>query len=157
MVGRDPEGLARTAVEALRAAGARGLLATGWGGLAPGALGDDLLVIEGAPHGRLFPRCAAVVHHGGAGTTAAALRSGRPSVVIPFFGDQPFWGRRVEALGVGPAPLPAKRLEAPALAAAVRQATTSAAMRERAEALGAAIRAEDGVAEAVRFVEAQVA
>ena len=153
MIGRDPERTARLVAEALRAAGVRGLLATGWGGLSPTDLGDDLFVLEQAPHDALFPHCAAVVHHGGAGTTAAGLRAGRPTVVCPFFGDQPFWGRRVHTLGVGPAPIRQTDLTAPRLAAAIQQATGSDAVRQRAEALGRTIRAEDGVGAAVRFVE----
>jgi UDP:flavonoid glycosyltransferase YjiC (YdhE family) len=92
---------------------------------------------------------AAVVHHGGAGTTAAGLRAGVPTVVVPFFLDQFFWGRRVFALGVGPRPIPRKRLNADALAAAIRTAATDPGMRTRAAALAARIRAEDGVARAV--------
>lgn len=154
MAGSDPARTARTVVAALEAAGVRGLLASGWGGLAADALPETVAMVEQAPHEWLFARCAAVVHHGGAGTTAAGLTAGRPTVVCPFFGDQPFWGGRVEALGVGPAPVPQKRLTAEALAAAIRQATTSEPMRQRAEALGETLRAEDGVGEAVRFIEA---
>lgn len=92
---------------------------------------------------------AAVVHHGGAGTTGAALRAGSPAVVVPFLMDQPFWGARVEALGVGPAPIPRKNLTAARLADALRRAMDDRPMRERAASLGEAIRAEDGVANAV--------
>ncbi len=109
--------------------------------------------MEQAPHGWLFPRVAAVVHHGGAGTTAAGLRAGRPTVVVPFFADQPFWGDRVHALGVGPRPIPRKELTAERLAAAIRQAAGAEGLRARAAALGARIRAEDGVGQAVRVVE----
>ena len=152
MAGRDPARTTRTVLEAVRAAGVRAVLASGWGGL-EADVGDDVLVVEGAPHDALFPRCAAVVHHGGAGTTAAGLRAGRPTVVVAHFGDQPFWGRRVRALGAGPAPLLKKRLTAPALMAAIREAVTSRDMRDRARALGQAIRLEDGVEAAVRFLE----
>ena len=153
MAGRDPERTTRLVVEALRATGTRGLLATGWGGLSPTDLGDGLFAIESAPHDALFPRCAAVVHHGGAGTTAAGLRAGRPTVVCPFFGDQTFWGRRVHALGAGPAPIKQTDLTAAKLAAMIREATASASVRQRAESLGEQIRAEDGVANAVAFIE----
>lgn len=154
MIGRDPEGLTRLVAEALRRAGVRGILATGWGGLDAETRGDGLLVIEGAPHEALFPRCAAVVHHGGAGTTAAGLRAGRPTVICPFFGDQPFWGRRVEALGVGPAPARIATLSAAALASNVRSAVGNEAVRKRAEVLGEKLRAEDGVGTAVDVIEA---
>jgi sterol 3beta-glucosyltransferase len=98
-----------------------------------------------------------VVHHGGAGTTAAGLRAGRPSVVCPFFGDQPYWGRRVHALGAGPEPILQKRLTAETLAGAIHEAVSSASIRQRAAALGETLRAEDGVGTAVRFIEAAAA
>ena len=155
MAGRDPAQTAALVVEGLRAAGVRGVLATGWGGLDPGDLGGDMAVVGSAPHGRLFPRCAAVVHHGGAGTTHAGLRAGRPTVVCPFFGDQPFWGRRIHELGAGPAPIPQTELTPARLAAAAREALAEP-VRQRAQALGRAIRDEDGVRTAVRFVERAV-
>jgi UDP:flavonoid glycosyltransferase YjiC (YdhE family) len=119
--------------------------------LAEGALaachGTDLvLAIDSAPFAWLFPQVAAVVHHGGAGTTAAGLRGGIPSVVVPFFGDQPFWGRRVAELGVGPAPILQRKLTADRLAQAIHQAVTDQGMRQRAADLGSRIRAEDGIA-----------
>lgn len=152
MAGRKPERTTQIVLEALQRAEVRGIVATGWGGIGNVA-GDDLFVVEGAPHELLFPRCAAVVHHGGVGTTAAGLRAGRPSVVCPFFGDQPFWGRCVQNLGAGPAPLLQKTLTAEALAEAIRAAVSSDSIREHAEAVGTAIRAEDGIEAAVQFVE----
>ncbi|MBN2470549.1 MAG: glycosyltransferase, partial [Anaerolineae bacterium] len=98
---------------------------------------------------------AAVVHHGGAGTTAAGLRAGRPTVVVPFMIDQPFWGARVEALGAGSAPIPQKQLTVEKLAAALRQVTTDAGIQARAAALGEQLRAEDGVGRARAIIEAE--
>lgn len=92
-------------------------------------------------------------HHGGAGTTAAGLRAAVPNVVVPFFGDQPFWGWRVAALGAGPAPIPLQTLTAERLAAAIEQAISASTMRARAAEIGARLQAEDGVAEAVRLIE----
>ncbi len=83
----------------------RGVLQTGWGGLSNADLPDDVFKVDALPHDWLFPRMAAVVHHGGSGTTAAGLRAGIPTVIIPVFGDQPFWGQRVFELGAGPAPI----------------------------------------------------
>jgi len=103
---------------------------------------------------QVAPQLAAVVHHGGAGTTAAGLRAGVPTVICPFFGDQPFWGRRVPALGAGPQPIPQRRLTAEALSAAIATAVSDPLMRERAAALGAAIWAEDGMQQAVLQIEA---
>lgn len=157
MVGRDPRELTQRVIAAVRAAGVRAVLARGWGGLE--AVSDDPAIhwLDQAPHDWLFPRMAAVVHHGGAGTTAAGLRAGVPSLICPFFGDQPFWGARVHALGVGPRPIAQKRLSAEALAAAMREAVSDEAMRDRARALGAAIAAEDGVGHAVRLISERLA
>jgi sterol 3beta-glucosyltransferase len=96
------------------------------------------------------------VHHGGAGTTAEGLRAGLPTVVVPFFYDQPVWGRRVFELGAGPRPIPRKRLTADRLAAAIRIAATDPEMRRRAVAVGERIRTEDGVARAVAAFERHV-
>ncbi|HKK69642.1 MAG TPA: glycosyltransferase [Candidatus Krumholzibacteria bacterium] len=153
MAGKAPERLGRLVVEALRRAGKRGILATGWGGLAGHETSDSILTVESVPHGALFPRVTAVVHHGGAGTTASGLRAGVPTVVVPFMGDQPFWGARVEALGVGPKAIPQKKLTVESLARAIGRATEDAGIRERSAALGERIRREDGVGETCRFVE----
>jgi UDP:flavonoid glycosyltransferase YjiC (YdhE family) len=156
MPAQDAERLTATVLAALERAGQRGVLATGWGGLAAADLPPHVYLLDAAPHDWLFPQMAAVVHHGGAGTTGAGLRAGAPTVICPFFGDQPFWGRRVAALGVGPAPIPQRQLSAERLGDAIRTAATDGAMRERAAALGARISGEDGVARAVALIEAQV-
>ncbi len=148
-----PAQLAATVVDALTHSGQRGVIATGWGGLAADNVPESVHVIEGAPHDRLFPLMSAVVHHGGAGTTAAGLRAGKPSVICPFFGDQPFWARRVAELGAGPQAVARADLTAERLATAIREAVETPAIRARAEALGSAIRTEDGVGAAVRFIE----
>lgn len=153
MAGRHPERLARVVVRSLEETGHRGIIATGWGGLKAQDLPPTILQISQAPHSWLFPRMAAIVHHGGAGTTAAALRSGRPSVVIPFFGDQPYWGSRLQELGVAPAPIPQKKLNPSNLSRALNQALSDDQIRSRAERLGKEIRAEKGVTSAVHFVE----
>ncbi len=153
MTPRHAERLTEAALEALKTTGRRGVLVTGWGGLSRRDLPDSVFKIDAAPHDWVFPRMAAVVHHGGAGTTAAGLRAGVPAVVAPFFADQPFWGQRVHELGVGPEPIPQSRLTARRLADAIRIATGDAGMRDRAAALGHKIRAEDGVARAVEVVD----
>lgn len=156
MTTRDPEAKSRAVIEAVQTAGCRAVLASGWGGLRASNVPDSVFLIDQAPHDWLFPQVAAVVHHGGAGTTAAGLRAGKPTVVVPFFGDQSFWGRRVFALGAGPEPIPQKKLTAEGLAAAIRSAVGDATIQARAAELGAAIRAEDGVGNAVAFLEAQL-
>lgn len=150
MSGADPERFTENVLSAVRTAGVRAVLLSGWGALAPMQESEDVLVTESVPHDWLFPRVAAAVHHGGAGTTGAALRAGIPAVVVPFGADQPFWGARVAALGLGPAPIPRRHLTSERLAAAISNTLADTAMRSRAAGFGAAIRAEDGVAEAVR-------
>jgi sterol 3beta-glucosyltransferase len=152
MGGGHAERRAGIVVEALRASGQRGLLASGWGGLKPASLPPDVFLVDAVPHDWLFPRVAAVVHHGGAGTTAAGLRAGRPTVICPFLADQPFWGRVVHGRGVGPKPIPQRRLTVTSLAAAIDAAVHGGAMRRRAAELGEQIRAEDGVARAVEII-----
>lgn len=110
-------------------------------------------MVDSIPHSWLFPRVAAVVHHGGAGTTAAGLWAGVPSIIIPFFGDQPFWGRRVAALGAGPEPIPRKKLTVESLARAIQQAVTGSTIRQQAAQIGKQIRAEDGIGRAVDVVQ----
>ncbi len=152
MGSRNPQETAELVLEALYKTGQRAILQSGWGGLRPENLPDNVHTISSVPHGWLFPRVAAVVHHGGAGTTAAGLRAGVPSIIIPFFGDQPFWGERVFRLGVGPELIPRKRLTADRLAHAIQQAVTDPGMRQRAASLGARIRAEDGIGKAVAVI-----
>ncbi|MDI6099226.1 hypothetical protein QLQ12_11530 [Actinoplanes sp. NEAU-A12] len=124
----------------------------GWGGLREVPAPDVFLAGE-VPHEVVFPRVAVIVHHGGAGTTAAAVRAGRPQVVCPFVGDQPFWGRRMHQLAVAPEPIDQRRLTAPRLAAAIREAIDDAAMTGGARRLGDRVRAENGVAAAVDVLE----
>ena len=108
--------------------------------------------IEGAPHDWLFPQVNAVVHHGGCGTTAAGLLAGKPSIVCPFFGDQPFWGRHVARLGVGPPPIPQKKLTVDSLCNAIHTVMNDVTMRENATALGRRLREENGTSNAVAFI-----
>lgn len=149
----DPARTTGPLLDALAQSGQRGLLLSGWGGLGQIDLPESVFRIENAPYDWLFPHMAAVIHHGGAGTTHLALRSGAPSMIVPFGGDQFFWGHRIAALGVGPAPLARGRLTAPRLAEAIRVLTSSEAMRARAAKVGAAMRQEDGIGCAVGIVE----
>ncbi|MCH5671273.1 glycosyltransferase [Streptomyces gilvus] len=140
----DPDRLSGAVVRALRRAGLRGVIQRGWAGLE--ASDSDMLTIDEAPHSLLFPRMAAVVHHAGAGTTAAALRAGVPTVPVPIQFDEGFWAARLVALGVAPRALPLRRLTADTLATALMRATRDPAFARRAADLGARIRGEDGVA-----------
>ncbi|MCE7983893.1 MAG: glycosyltransferase [Caldilinea sp. CFX5] len=145
MTGRDPAGLTRLLVAAVQQSGRRVILLSGWAGMGQITLPPSIYCLDAAPHEWLFPRMAAVVHHGGAGTTAAGLQAGVPSILIPHFADQFFWGQRIAALGVGPQPIPRHKLTVDKLATALRIVTSDAAMQRRAADLGAAIRQEDGV------------
>jgi len=156
MSGTDPARTTDIVLEALERAGVRGVLAAGWGGLQAEALPEAALLLDEVPHDWLFERVAAVVHHGGAGTTAAGLRAACPTVVCPFFGDQPFWAARVHALGAGPGPVAQRQLSAARLAGAIRQAVDSAEIRHNVAALSRKLRREDGIATAVEFIERKV-
>ncbi|QDY75271.1 glycosyltransferase [Streptomyces qinzhouensis] len=149
----DPERVGATVVRALRAAGLRGVVQSGWAGLR--AEGDDMLTIGEVPHRDLFPRMAAVVHACGAGTTAAGLRAGVPAVPVPVQFDQSFWAARLTALGVAPGAVPLRGLTAPALTAALRKATGDESYRVRARALAALLAREDGIGPVLAAVEAR--
>jgi UDP:flavonoid glycosyltransferase YjiC (YdhE family) len=150
---RNPEETADLVIRALKQINQRAVLLSGWGGLQKADLPDSIFMIDSIPHSWLFPRVSAVVHHGGASTTAAGLRAGVPSVIVPHFGDQPFWGRRIAELGVGPNPIPRGKLTSERLAHAIQQAVTDEGIHERAASLGEKIRAEDGIARAAEVIQ----
>ncbi len=156
MSGTKAQERANIVLAALAKSGQRGLLASGWGGLKATDLPTHMFMLEQAPHDWLFPRVSAVVHHGGAGTTAAGLRAGKPTVIVPFIADQPFWGKVVYDLGVGSQPIPQKKLTIDGLSAAIRRVTNDAEMRRRAEILGEKIRAEDGIGNAVKIINHEI-
>ncbi len=135
---------------ALRRAGVRGIVQAGRAGLRVDA--PDVLEVGDVPHEWLFERVAAVVHHAGAGTTAATLRAGVPSVPTPVFADQPLWSRRLVELGCAPTVLPFRRLDVPRLATALAAAVGDPRHRDAARSLSAAVRADDGAAAVVALV-----
>jgi sterol 3beta-glucosyltransferase len=153
MGNKKPEETADLVLQALAHSGQRGVLSSGWGGLKKNNLPETVFMVGSIPHIWLFPKMAAVVHHGGASTTAAGLWAGVPSIITPFMGDQPFWGQRVYKLGVGPAPIPRKTLTAERLAKAIQDAVTNQTMRQRAADLGLKIQAEDGIARALEIIQ----
>ena len=141
----DPNAMTKMIFEAVKLTGRRALVSKGWGGLGADELGipEGVFMLGNCPHDWLFKQVAAVVHHGGAGTTAAGIAAGRPTVVIPFFGDQPFWGAMTAKAGAGPLPIPYKDLTAEKLAAAIREALKTESL-ERAQELSQKISSERG-------------
>lgn len=151
MVNRDRERIDRIVSVALKQTNNRGVILSGWSGITSQS-SDDALYLEAAPHDWLLPRCKMVIHHGGAGTTSAGLRAGIPNIVVPFTADQPFWGKRVHAIGAGPKPVLVRNLSVEKLTRAIAEAERDA-LRERAQAFGQAIRSEDGIGSAVKLIE----
>ncbi|AXG81079.1 glycosyltransferase [Streptomyces paludis] len=152
MAGSAGERISELAAEALRLAGVRGVVQAGWAELS--VSGADLLTIGEVPHALLFPRTAAVVHHAGAGTAAAGLRSGVPAVPVPVTADQPFWARRLTELGAATAPIPFRELTAERLADAIRRVLADPSCRRRAAEVAALLAAEDGAARVIEAVSA---
>jgi len=156
---KRPDAALAAIKDAVRRSGQRVIVLAGDSGMTDGtaagvnAPGDALLIVREAPHDWLFPRTAGVVHHGGAGTTAAALKAGTPMVVCPFGGDQPFWARRTAELGVAAPPLRERDWSAERLAERLRALAGDARLRANALALAERVRAERGADETAAFVE----
>ncbi|KAL1330709.1 hypothetical protein AAHE18_12G129400 [Arachis hypogaea] len=147
---QEPKRMTEIIVEALEKTGQRGIINKGWGGL--GDLAEpkeSIYLLDNIPHDWLFLRCKAVVHHGGAGTTAAGLKAACPTTIVPFFGDQPFWGDRVHARGVGPQPIPVDEFTLPKLVDAIKF-MLDPKVKARAVELAKAMENEDGVTGAVK-------
>jgi sterol 3beta-glucosyltransferase len=153
MGSRKPEETANLVLEALAKTKQRAILLSGWNGMKSDNVPDSVFLVDSVPHSWLFPKVAGVVHHGGVGTTAAGLRAGVPTTIVPFFGDQPFWGARIAELGVGTQPIPRKNLTSDNLAAAIQTLVTDKGMKQRASDLGKKIRAEDGIANVLSVIK----
>ncbi|TRX94196.1 hypothetical protein FHL15_004964 [Xylaria flabelliformis] len=141
----DPNSLTRMIFDAVAETGVRALVSKGWGGLGADSVGipDGVFMLGNVPHDWLFKNVSAVCHHGGAGTTAAGIQAGKPTIVVPFFGDQPFWGAMVARAGAGPDPIPYKKLTAEGLAEAIKIALKPET-QQKAKELGERIREEKG-------------
>ena len=150
---RDPVRTTNLIVEAVRMSGQRAVLHAGWAGLG-GDLPAEIFSIDYAPYGWLFPRMAAVVHHGGSGTTGFGFLSGVPSIFVPFGFDQFYWGARAFELGVGPKPVPFRQLSAKNLASAIHQAVTEPGLQRCSAKLGQKLSKENGVRHAVEIISA---
>jgi sterol 3beta-glucosyltransferase len=157
MVNRGMGTIRNAILDALQRTHQRAVILAGWGDWEFSRVsGAEILILDSAPHDWLFPRCKLIIHHGGAGTTAAALRSGVPSMIIPLAGDQPFWACRVDTLGVGPHSISLKRLSTGNLARALAEAG-SPVHHTRAQKKGRQLCSEDGVGAAVQCIEQYVA
>lgn len=141
----DPNAMTTMIFDAVKITGKRALVSKGWGGLGADDIGkpDGVFMLGNCPHDWLFKHVSAVVHHGGAGTTAAGIAAGRPTVVVPFFGDQAFWGSMVSRAGAGPDPIPYKDLNAEKLAGAINEALKPDTL-DRAQELCDKIKQENG-------------
>jgi len=139
--------------DAVKLWGGRVVVARGWGGINPDDLPSEIFAIERAPHDKLFKYVRAVVHHGGAGTTAAGLNHGKPTFIVPQTVDQPYWGRPVHELGCGPKPIRLRRLTPELLAAALADLSTNPSYQLAAEALASRLGAEDGTDRAIKVIE----
>ncbi|KAI1337885.1 hypothetical protein F5Y15DRAFT_147119 [Xylariaceae sp. FL0016] len=145
----DADRFTQLIFEAVRQAGVRALVSKGWGGLGQDNVPENVFMLENTPHDWLFPKVRACVIHGGAGTTAIALRCGKPTMIVPFFGDQHFWGPMVSKAGAGPEPVPYKQLSVENLAEGIKYCLTDEALKA-AQEIAQSIDAEgDGAKNAV--------
>lgn len=156
MVSGDMGETLKLVVEAVEASGVRAVISKGWGGHEMHIDHENIFVADYVPHCWLFPRVSAVVHHGGVGTLCAGLRAGRPTLVIPFGGDQPFWALRTRSMGLGPKPIPRENLTTGKLKKALRDLVENPAYRLAAGAMGEALQKEHGTAKAADIIEEEV-
>lgn len=156
MVTADSKALTETIIEAVEISGQRAIISSGWANLGGAQLSDRIFNAQYSPYTWLFPKMSAIIHHGGSGTTGLALRSGVPSMVVPFGADQHFWGQRTQQLGVGAAPIPIKHLTANNLADSIQRLTSDSSFQARAAELGDALQRENGIQNAVSLIRQAV-
>jgi len=155
MVSGDMGNTLETVIKAVKEAGVRAVMLKGWSGQEiPES--DHIYAADYIPHDWLFEYVTAVVHHGGAGTTAAGLRAGCPTLVVSFGGDQPFWGSRVRALGCGPKPIKRENLTVPKLTAALNDLTQNETYKIAAQELGIRLKSEKGIHNAADTIEEEI-
>lgn len=153
MMGFDARAVTEQILKAVSGLDRPVVLQSGWAEIGGAGLPPHVRAIGFTPHRWLFERAACVVHHGGAGTTAAALRAGVPQAIVWHLGDQPIWARKVTELGVGPKACNHRDFDARWLRRAIERMLGDEPMRARAAQLGREIRTENGVARAVRAIE----
>ena len=154
MVNRDAERIDKIVRDALKETNNRGIILSGWSEVKHQE-SNDILCLNAIPHDWLLSQCKMIIHHGGAGTTSAGLRAGIPNIVVPFTADQPFWGKRVHAIGAGPKPILVKNLSVENLTQAIVEADDPI-VRKHAQVIGQGIGSEDGVRCAVELIESSL-
>jgi sterol 3beta-glucosyltransferase len=153
MSGKKAEAVFRNTLEAINRSGVRAIVAGGWNNETSFIQSENLFYLREAPHSWLLPRVSLAIHHGGAGTTAAALRAGIPSIFLPFFGDQPWWANRVSELGAGLSPVKTDRLDIEVLANSIQISLKDCGLRERAQIISSKIKEDDGVNHTVHLFD----
>jgi UDP:flavonoid glycosyltransferase YjiC (YdhE family) len=150
----DPAATTHLIVDALHASGRRAVISQGWAGLGERNLPESCCLAGNVHHALLFPRMAVIVHHGGAGTVAAAARAGVPQIIVPHLLDQYYWADRLHRIGLGPPSIPQTRLRVDNLTSAIDECLSDGEMSARAERMGRDLReAGDGIAAAVAHLE----
>jgi len=153
MADKKPEETTAIVLEAMRQTGKRAVILSGWAGIGQADVPNNVHILKYAPHSWLFPRLAALIHHGGAGTTAAGIRAGVPAIVVPHLSDQPYWGSLLHQNGVATKNIPRARLSVDRLVAAIHEATSSQDMQAKAAELGEKIRAEDSIGKTMQVID----
>lgn len=156
MVGGDFSNLFSKVIKGVQLTGVSAIISSGWGGLSSEKVPDTIMMVDYVPHDWLFNQVSMVVHHGGAGTIAAGLRAGKPTIVVPFGGDQPFWGNQIYKIGAGPKPIPIKSFNSKLFAKRIKEVQTNNKYKENAARIKEILIKEDGKERAVRFIESCV-
>jgi sterol 3beta-glucosyltransferase len=153
MVGGDFKRLLSMVIKGIEKAGARAVLSSGWGGLSAANLPESIIQVGYIPHEWLFQRVSMVIHHGGAGTIAAGLSAGKPTIVVPFGGDQPFWGNQIYKIEAGPKPIPIRKFSSDLFAERIMEVKKDERYRRNAEHIMTQINCENGKEKAVKLIE----
>jgi UDP:flavonoid glycosyltransferase YjiC (YdhE family) len=153
----DPDGTAKILQELKCSGRVRLIVSKGWAKLGIGDQSQNIFLIDYAPHAKLFPKMAAVIHHGGAGTTHMAARAGVPQIIVPHILDQYYWGERVFALKLGPKPIPRRRLSSLKLLAAIDEAINNPVLKKNVAEMGRTLQQEDGLQEALNYFNSIIA
>ncbi|WP_134703400.1 glycosyltransferase [Ammoniphilus sp. YIM 78166] len=153
---KDPNRVREMLVEALEKTNQRGVLMTGWSGMESSPLSPRIFTINALPHTWLFPRTCGVIHHGGAGTTAAVLKSGKPMIICPFSADQPFWAKRMKELGIATSPLKEKEMSVESFVHRIQELTSNPLLSRKAAMLANDLNRETALEDTAQFIEKKV-